>query len=149
MSSGKCVKVVIINTKYVETDAMSFKDVVQKLTGKDSRVAYEMQEPNNVAKSQCFLRDQGINNYGGRTNVNVMESSNNTSCSVNGGKTTTMSQKRELESFKKYTAIMDRCELTPAPAWLCACHGNSVADPFPSFICAPSLGTWIVLPWFL
>ncbi|CAB4277132.1 unnamed protein product [Prunus armeniaca] len=93
MSSGnQCVKVVVINTKYVETDVMSFKDVVQKLTGKDSNVAYEMQEPNNVAKSQCFLRDQGINNYGGRTNVNVMESSNDTSCSVNGGKTTTMSR---------------------------------------------------------
>lgn len=39
------MKVVIINTKYVETDAMSFKDVVQKLTGKDSRVAYEVQQP--------------------------------------------------------------------------------------------------------
>ncbi|RDX68664.1 VQ motif-containing protein 1, partial [Mucuna pruriens] len=39
MSSGGCtrpVKVVIINTQYVETDAMSFKSVVQKLTGKDS-----------------------------------------------------------------------------------------------------------------
>ncbi|PON53430.1 VQ motif containing protein [Trema orientale] len=32
-------KVVIINTQYVETDAVSFKDVVQKLTGKDSKVA--------------------------------------------------------------------------------------------------------------
>ncbi|MED6148575.1 hypothetical protein PIB30_054381 [Stylosanthes scabra] len=30
------VKVVIINTQYVETDATSFKSVVQKLTGKDS-----------------------------------------------------------------------------------------------------------------
>ncbi|TKY49306.1 VQ motif-containing protein 1 [Spatholobus suberectus] len=40
MSSGGCsrgpVKVVIINTQYVETDATSFKSVVQKLTGKDS-----------------------------------------------------------------------------------------------------------------
>ncbi|KAE8680060.1 putative Pectin lyase-like superfamily protein [Hibiscus syriacus] len=32
------VKVVIINTKYVETDATSFKSVVQELTGKDSEV---------------------------------------------------------------------------------------------------------------
>lgn len=42
MSSGGCnrepVKVVIINTQYVETDATSFKSVVQKLTGKDSEV---------------------------------------------------------------------------------------------------------------
>ncbi|KAF3442282.1 hypothetical protein FNV43_RR16198 [Rhamnella rubrinervis] len=29
-------KVVIINTQYVETDAVSFKSVVQRLTGKDS-----------------------------------------------------------------------------------------------------------------
>ncbi|KAE9585094.1 hypothetical protein Lal_00018284 [Lupinus albus] len=42
MSGGGCnnsrkpVKVVIINTQYVETDATSFKSVVQKLTGKDS-----------------------------------------------------------------------------------------------------------------
>ncbi|KAK7257091.1 hypothetical protein RIF29_30816 [Crotalaria pallida] len=38
MESGGCsrkpVKIVIINTQYVETDAMSFKSVVQKLTGK-------------------------------------------------------------------------------------------------------------------
>ncbi|EXB52058.1 hypothetical protein L484_024608 [Morus notabilis] len=31
-------KIVIINTQYVETDSGSFKDVVQKLTGKDSMV---------------------------------------------------------------------------------------------------------------
>ncbi|CAJ1957884.1 unnamed protein product [Sphenostylis stenocarpa] len=40
MASGGCskgpVRVVIINTQYVETDATSFKSVVQKLTGKDS-----------------------------------------------------------------------------------------------------------------
>ena len=33
------VKIVIINTQYVETDATSFKSVVQKLTGKDSNMA--------------------------------------------------------------------------------------------------------------
>lgn len=42
MSSGGCsrapVKIVIINTQYVETDATSFKSVVQKLTGKDSDI---------------------------------------------------------------------------------------------------------------
>jgi len=45
MSSGGCsrnpVKIVIINTQYVETDATSFKSVVQKLTGKDSDAAAE------------------------------------------------------------------------------------------------------------
>ncbi|GFP98854.1 hypothetical protein PHJA_002029300 [Phtheirospermum japonicum] len=35
------VKVVIINTQYVETDAVSFKSVVQSLTGKDSTAAEE------------------------------------------------------------------------------------------------------------
>ncbi|KAL6570570.1 hypothetical protein OROGR_000120 [Orobanche gracilis] len=33
------VKVVIINTQYVETDAVSFKSVVQSLTGKNSTAA--------------------------------------------------------------------------------------------------------------
>ncbi|KAL8205402.1 hypothetical protein R6Q57_008953 [Mikania cordata] len=33
------VKVVIINTEYVETDALSFKSVVQRLTGKDAPAA--------------------------------------------------------------------------------------------------------------
>ncbi|KAE9592850.1 hypothetical protein Lal_00029152 [Lupinus albus] len=40
MENGGCirkpVKIVIINTQYVETDAMNFKSVVQKLTGKHS-----------------------------------------------------------------------------------------------------------------
>nr|XP_011462051.1 PREDICTED: uncharacterized protein LOC105350805 [Fragaria vesca subsp. vesca] len=65
----RTVKVVIINTKYVETDAMSFKDVVQKMTGKDSRVAYEVQEPppaavpSNKSTSQFSnFKDQGLIN---------------------------------------------------------------------------------------
>ncbi|PIN15884.1 hypothetical protein CDL12_11470 [Handroanthus impetiginosus] len=33
------VKVVIINTQYVETDPLSFKSVVQSLTGKESTAA--------------------------------------------------------------------------------------------------------------
>lgn len=35
-SSRKPVRIVIISTQYVETDATSFKSVVQKLTGRDS-----------------------------------------------------------------------------------------------------------------
>ncbi|KAI4374663.1 hypothetical protein MLD38_012630 [Melastoma candidum] len=39
MSGGRDgIKVVLINTQYVETDPISFKSVVQKLTGKDSEV---------------------------------------------------------------------------------------------------------------
>ncbi|CAK9160282.1 unnamed protein product [Ilex paraguariensis] len=43
MSGGtrEPVKVVIINTQYIETDAVSFKSVVQRLTGKDSIVEVE------------------------------------------------------------------------------------------------------------
>nr|GLL47193.1 VQ motif-containing protein 1-like [Ipomoea trifida] len=37
--AGGPLKVVIINTQYVETDARSFKSVVQRLTGKDSTAA--------------------------------------------------------------------------------------------------------------
>nr|GMD92565.1 VQ motif-containing protein 1-like [Ipomoea batatas] len=37
--AGRPLKVVIINTQYVETDARSFKSVVQRLTGKDSTAA--------------------------------------------------------------------------------------------------------------
>ncbi|KAK1424035.1 hypothetical protein QVD17_19346 [Tagetes erecta] len=33
---GDPVKVVIINTEYIKTDALNFKSVVQRLTGKDS-----------------------------------------------------------------------------------------------------------------
>ncbi|XP_018505386.1 VQ motif-containing protein 1-like [Pyrus x bretschneideri] len=74
---SQSVKVVIINTKYVETDAMSFKDVVQRLTGKDSRVAYEVQEP--VTKSPKYFLKEEIN---GRTSNNVMESSNTSTTST-------------------------------------------------------------------
>ncbi|GMH24207.1 hypothetical protein Nepgr_026050 [Nepenthes gracilis] len=35
------MKVVYINTQYVETDAVSFKSVVQRLTGKDSTAAMD------------------------------------------------------------------------------------------------------------
>ncbi|GAU26806.1 hypothetical protein TSUD_289110 [Trifolium subterraneum] len=36
MNKKKAVKIVIVTTEYIETDAMSFKSVVQKLTGKYS-----------------------------------------------------------------------------------------------------------------
>ncbi|OIT01454.1 PREDICTED: VQ motif-containing protein 1-like [Nicotiana attenuata] len=35
------VKIVVINTQYIETDASSFKSVVQRLTGKNSNVELE------------------------------------------------------------------------------------------------------------
>ncbi|XP_075477412.1 VQ motif-containing protein 1-like [Primulina tabacum] len=50
---GAGVKVVIINTQYVETDAMSFKSVVQNLTGKDSHIqdANLQQQPPRIQSS--------------------------------------------------------------------------------------------------
>ncbi|EOY27688.1 VQ motif-containing protein, putative [Theobroma cacao] len=39
-TSQEDVKVVLIDTQYVETDPVSFKSVVQRLTGKDSCVAW-------------------------------------------------------------------------------------------------------------
>ncbi|KAL4309280.1 hypothetical protein GQ457_01G003170 [Hibiscus cannabinus] len=39
------MKVVIINTKYVETDVTSFKSVVHELTGKDSKVTCNPPRP--------------------------------------------------------------------------------------------------------
>ncbi|GMJ10018.1 hypothetical protein like AT1G78410 [Hibiscus trionum] len=46
MANGRePMKVVIINTEYIETDAMSFKSVVQELTGKDSRVTSNPPRP--------------------------------------------------------------------------------------------------------
>ena len=47
MSGESCrkreVRVVMINTQYIETDSLSFKSVVQRLTGKDAVV--EVEEP--------------------------------------------------------------------------------------------------------
>lgn len=39
------MKVVVINTQYIETDARSFKSVVQRLTGKDSAAASTVAPP--------------------------------------------------------------------------------------------------------
>ncbi|XP_058749988.1 uncharacterized protein LOC131623005 [Vicia villosa] len=66
MESGGCsnnkkpVKIVIITTQYVETDAMSFKSVVQKLTGKhssDDRVDDEAAEGRKAKKERNDFSD--------------------------------------------------------------------------------------------
>nr|GMD33317.1 VQ motif-containing protein 10-like [Ipomoea batatas] len=56
-SNGYAVKVVIINTEYIETDARSFKAVVQRLTGKDSNVA--------AATEAGFNGQRKVNSGGG------------------------------------------------------------------------------------
>ncbi|KAI5662183.1 hypothetical protein M9H77_21506 [Catharanthus roseus] len=48
------VKVVIINTQYVETDAMSFKSVVQRLTGKDSKIEVDDVESSTPEKPRFY-----------------------------------------------------------------------------------------------
>ncbi|AES75320.1 VQ motif protein [Medicago truncatula] len=81
MASGGCsnskkpVKIVIVTTEYVETDAMSFKSVVQKLTGKHSfedHVVDEETEAHKVkrqrynvddGRSTFFISDSLFNEY--------------------------------------------------------------------------------------
>ncbi|XP_010428967.1 PREDICTED: VQ motif-containing protein 10-like [Camelina sativa] len=49
------MKVVFINTQYVETDARSFKTVVQELTGKDAIVAAgPFESPSSASDSRCY-----------------------------------------------------------------------------------------------
>ncbi|CAI8593805.1 unnamed protein product [Vicia faba] len=66
MASGGCsnekkpVKIVIITTQYVETDALNFKSVVQKLTGKhssDERVDDEASKSKKVKRQRYNLSE--------------------------------------------------------------------------------------------
>ncbi|KAI4323131.1 hypothetical protein L6164_022761 [Bauhinia variegata] len=60
MSGGcysKDVKIVIISTQYVETDAKSFKSVVQRLTGKDSDTDAGADGKASGSKTQKVLRN--------------------------------------------------------------------------------------------
>lgn len=52
------VKVVIINTEYVQTDASSFKSVVQKLTGEDSAPSGNRDELKMGFSRKLESRDQ-------------------------------------------------------------------------------------------
>ncbi|KAG6577059.1 VQ motif-containing protein 1, partial [Cucurbita argyrosperma subsp. argyrosperma] len=54
-------RVVIIDTKYVQTDAKSFKTVVQKLTGKDP-VAEENRHGDG-ARNSSLLRDSSFKEF--------------------------------------------------------------------------------------
>ncbi|KAF5472493.1 hypothetical protein F2P56_009206 [Juglans regia] len=60
--SGKAVKVVHIDTQYVETDPLNFKSVVQSLTGKDSCVAWIKKSSFGANKRK---RPVTVNNGGG------------------------------------------------------------------------------------
>ncbi|KAI9199042.1 hypothetical protein LWI28_026368 [Acer negundo] len=53
MSSNKreAVKVVLMDTQYVQADSTSFKSVVQKLTGKDSCVEWIKESSSSEAKN--------------------------------------------------------------------------------------------------
>ncbi|WOH05854.1 hypothetical protein DCAR_0625275 [Daucus carota subsp. sativus] len=65
MSSGggrnrkPAVKVVIINTQYIETDSTSFKSVVQRLTGKDA-IVEENPQPAAVVCDKQMSSGGGI-----------------------------------------------------------------------------------------
>ncbi|GAU37554.1 hypothetical protein TSUD_54610 [Trifolium subterraneum] len=63
------VKIVIINTQYVETDATSFKSVVQKLTGKDSDAEAakfeksQKKKHNHSGDSSFFMSDVSFKEF--------------------------------------------------------------------------------------
>ena len=62
MKSGEAPKIVQIETRYVETDAINFRDVVQSLTGKNSSTAWIGRSSNADASSsvaKCFSQKKG------------------------------------------------------------------------------------------
>ncbi|XP_038889427.1 VQ motif-containing protein 1-like [Benincasa hispida] len=62
MEAAHSTRVVIIDTKYVQTDAKSFKTVVQKLTGKDS-VAEEENRHTGGTRNSGLLRDSSFKEF--------------------------------------------------------------------------------------
>ncbi|CAN8233911.1 unnamed protein product [Cochlearia groenlandica] len=54
VKSSEPLKVVFINTQYVETDARSFKTVVQELTGKDAIVAAGPFDSPSASDGRCY-----------------------------------------------------------------------------------------------
>lgn len=64
MEATHSTRVVIIDTKYVQTDAKSFKTVVQKLTGKDPVVAVaEENRHTRSARNSGLLRDSSFKEF--------------------------------------------------------------------------------------
>ncbi|CAH8356200.1 unnamed protein product [Eruca vesicaria subsp. sativa] len=80
------MKVVFINTQYVETDARSFKNVVQELTGKDAIVAA------GPFESPSTSDDRG---YGGGSKIGETSRRNN------GGGGGVLGTTTEFEKFVK------------------------------------------------
>ena len=72
--SGVCsggrepVKIVVIKTQYIETDARSFKSVVQELTGKDSGARGSNLSP--ASKSRKVRNNLGTKIMEGGMNIN-------------------------------------------------------------------------------
>lgn len=65
MAAGGAVKVVFIQTHYIETDPMSFKSVVQGLTGKDSSVATWMENERPAVAGRKRSREEPLSGRGG------------------------------------------------------------------------------------
>ncbi|XP_062162947.1 VQ motif-containing protein 10-like [Alnus glutinosa] len=72
----EAVKVVLIETQYVKTDSMSFKSVVQNLTGKDSCVT--LIEKSRKRKRQPVATASGASGFersggaGGNKNISML-----------------------------------------------------------------------------
>ncbi|KAL6991464.1 hypothetical protein U1Q18_009576 [Sarracenia purpurea var. burkii] len=72
-ASQEPVKVVYISTHYVETDQLSFKSVVQNLTGKDSTVAQTKESSFTAQKRRkCGGSDGNDGSGGGGGGVPVL-----------------------------------------------------------------------------
>ncbi|KAJ4703868.1 VQ motif-containing protein [Melia azedarach] len=59
-AAAAAVKVVLMDTQYVEADPMNFKSVVQKLTGKDSSVAWIKESNNSSAVVDGIKREISV-----------------------------------------------------------------------------------------
>ncbi|KAF7803164.1 VQ motif-containing protein 1-like [Senna tora] len=65
------VKIVQIETRYVQTDAMNFRDVVQSLTGKNSSTAWVGN--NNIDINNSNIINNNASYYGGDVRVKPEE----------------------------------------------------------------------------
>ncbi|KAK6917175.1 VQ protein [Dillenia turbinata] len=75
---GDPVKVVIISTRYVQTDPKNFKSVVQSLTGKNSSVQDQVVSPNPERSKTTTKSFNGYN--GGYNNDKEMAAVSETGC---------------------------------------------------------------------
>ncbi|KAE8673341.1 putative Glucan endo-1,3-beta-glucosidase precursor [Hibiscus syriacus] len=77
-TSREDIKVVLIDTRYIETDLHSFKSVVQRLRGKDCCVSW-------IDESSFSCSKTGTNNVAGKVAAEGSYGTAATGCSYSGG----------------------------------------------------------------